>query len=71
MWSGFATSRAAAPINGGGSDRRQAAPRFLGFFLRQAPLQGGNQVDNIAAGALGRRRLAFLSLRLVSISFFG
>jgi serine/threonine protein kinase len=32
--------------------------------LRQALLQGCNQIDNIAAGRFGRRRLAFLSFRL-------
>src|ERR1700675_1895745 len=69
MWSGFATSRAAAAINGGGSDPSGSAafPRLL---LRQALLQGGNQVDNIAASRLRRRCLAFLSLRLVFDQLF-
>ena len=65
MWSGFAASRAAAAINGGESDRRQAAPTFPRLLLRQALLQCGNQIDNIVAGRLGPRGLAFLSLRLV------
>ena len=70
MWSAFATSRAAAAINGGESDRRQAAPTFPRLLLRQALLQCGNQIDNIAAGRLGLGGLAFLSLWLSSISFF-
>jgi hypothetical protein len=36
--------------SGGAFKRRQAAPRFLGFILRQARLQGGDNVDDIAAG---------------------
>jgi hypothetical protein len=33
----FGKLRAASPINGGGSDRRQEAPRFLGFFCATPP----------------------------------
>jgi hypothetical protein len=52
----------AAAINGGGSDRRQAAPPFPRLLLRQALLQGRDNVDHVAAGRLRRRRLAFLTL---------
>jgi hypothetical protein len=40
-------------------------PRFSRLLLRQALLQCGNQIDNIAAGRLGPWGVAFLSLRLV------
>ena len=70
MWNGFGTSKAAAAINGGGSDRRQATPRSLSFFLRQALLQGRDDVDHVAAGTLRRRRLALLTLGLGVDQFF-
>jgi hypothetical protein len=54
----------------GGSDRHQAEPRFLGFFLRQALLLGGNQIDNIAAGRLGGGAWRFFPFAWSSISFF-
>ena len=44
--------------------------RFPGLRLRQALSQGSSQVDNIAAGRLARRRLSFLSLRLVFDQLF-
>ena len=71
MWSGFATSRAAAAINGGKSDRRQAAATFPRLFCARLSCSAGNQIDNIAAGRLGRRGLAFLSLQIRTALFGG
>src|ERR1700730_855566 len=44
---------------------RSGSAAFPRLLLRPALLQGGNHFDNIAAGRLGRRCLAFLSLSLV------
>jgi hypothetical protein len=53
MWSGFATSRAAAAINGGGSDRRQAAPRFLSFFCARLSCRAATRSITLLRAGLG------------------
>src|SRR5580693_8529886 len=65
MWNGFGTSKAAAPINGDGSDRRQATPRFLGFFCARLSCRAATMSIR-----LRRRRLAFLTLGLGVDQFF-
>jgi hypothetical protein len=70
MWNSFVMSKAAAAINGGGSDRRQAAPRFFGFTCCQVFLRGRDDVDHVAAGRLRRRSLALLPFGLGVDQFF-
>jgi hypothetical protein len=70
MWSGFATSRAAAAINGGGSDRRQAAPRFLGFFCARLSCRAATRSITLLRAGLGGGAWRFCPFALSSISFF-
>jgi hypothetical protein len=61
MWSAFGTSKAAAAINGGGSDRRQAAPGS----------PAGPRPGRLRCyGRFLRRRLALLALGFVFDQFF-
>jgi hypothetical protein len=57
IWNGFGTSKPAAAIKGGGSDRSQAGSVFLGFFCARLLLRrAATNVDHVAAGRLRRRR---------------
>jgi hypothetical protein len=67
MWSGFATLRAAAAINGGGSDRRQAAPRFLGFFCARLSCRAATKSITLLRAGLGGGAWRFCPFALSSI----
>jgi hypothetical protein len=53
MWSGFAAPRAAPAVNGAGFDRRQAAPRFLGFFCPRLSCRAATRSITLLPAGLG------------------
>jgi hypothetical protein len=66
----FAMSNAAAATSGGGSDRRQAAPRFLGFFCARLSCRAATMSITLLRAGFGGGAWRFWPLALSSISFF-
>jgi hypothetical protein len=70
MWSGFATSERGGRDKCGGSDRHQAAPRFLGFFCARLSCRAATRSITLLRAGLGGGAWRLCPFALSSISFF-
>jgi hypothetical protein len=70
MWSGFATSKAAAATSGGAFKRRQAAPRFLGFFCARLSCRAAPMSMTLLRAGFTRGAWRFWPLGLVIDQLF-